>query len=250
MKLQELVTHLDGYLRVKQFKDGAVNGLQVAGPAEVTRVAFAVDARLAAFTGAAECGAQLLIVHHGLFWTTVQPLTGPHYRRVRALIEANVALYASHLPLDAHPEVGNNAELARALGLRRRVPAGEYHGQLIGIGGALSRPMGLDALAGRLATATGCQPVRVVNGGKPARRVACVSGSAAEMAPGFAAEGYDTYVTGEVSHSLLTVIEELGMNVIFGGHYATETLGLKALAKRLRTRFGLATHFIALPTGA
>jgi dinuclear metal center YbgI/SA1388 family protein len=250
MKLQELVTYLDDYLRVKQIKDSAVNGLQVEGPAEVTRVALAVDARLAAFTEAAACGAQLLIVHHGLFWTTAQTLTGPHYRRVRALIEGNVALYAAHLPLDAHPEIGNSAELARVLGLRRRVPAGDYHGELIGIGGALPKPMALDALAARLAAATGCPPVRVVNGGKPARRVACVSGGAADMARQFAAAGYDTYVTGEVSHGSLPVIEELGINVIFGGHYATETLGLKALAKHLQTRFKLATHFIALPTGA
>ncbi len=250
MKMQKLVAYLDDCLRTKQIKDSSVNGLQVAGAAEVTRVAFAVDARLAAFTQAAEWGAQMLVVHHGLFWSEVQPLTGIHYRRIRTLIEGNLALYASHLPLDAQPEIGNNAELARVLGLRRRVPAGEVHGALIGVGGTLPRPTALDALAARLAAATGCPTVRVVDSGKPARRVACVSGGAADMARQFAADGYDTYVTGEVSHSGLIVIEELGINVIFGGHYATETLGLKALAGRLQKRFGLATRFIALPTGA
>ena len=250
MKLQELVTYLNDYLRVKQVKDSAVNGLQAEGPEEVTRVAFAVDARLAAFTEAAAWGAQLLIVHHGLFWTTVQPLTGPHYRRVRALIEGDLALYGSHLPLDMHPEIGNNAELARVLGLRRRVPAGDYHGETIGFGGALPKPLALDALAARLTAATGCRPVRIMDAKRPARRVACVSGGAADMARQFATLGYDTYVTGEVSHGSLPVIEELGINVIFGGHYGTETLGLKALAKHVQARFGVATHFIALPTGA
>jgi len=216
----------------------------------VRRVAVAVDARLAAFRAAAEMGAQLLIVHHGLFWTTVQPLTGPHYRRIRALIEGKVGLYASHLPLDAHPEVGNNAQLARALGLRRPAAAGEYHGQVIGVGGVLPRPMALSRLAARLAAATGCPVVRTVDGGRPARRVACVSGGAADMARQFADAGYDTYVTVELSHSQAPLIEELGINVIFGGHYATETLGLKALAGHLRRKFRLETRFIELPTGA
>ena len=250
MKLQQLAAHLDAYLRVKEIKDSAVNGLQVEGPSEIKRVAFAVDARLAAFTEAAEMGAQLLIVHHGLFWTTVQPLTGPHYRRIRALIEGKVGLYASHLPLDAHPKVGNNAQLARALGLRRRVPAGEYHGQVIGVGGVLARSIPVPELAARLAAATGCPVVRTVDGGRPARRVACVSGGAADMARQIAEAGYDTYVTGEVSHSSEPLIEELGINVIFGGHYGTETLGLKALAAHLHREFRLETRFIALPTGA
>jgi dinuclear metal center YbgI/SA1388 family protein len=250
MELQRLVTHLDTYLRVKQIKDSAVNGLQVEGPGEVRRVAFAVDARLAAFTEAADMGAQLLIVHHGLFWTTVQPLTGPHYRRIHALIEGNVGLYASHLPLDAHPEVGNNAQLARALGLRRRVPAGEYHGQVIGVGGVLPGPTPVSKLAARLAAATGCPVIRTVEGGRPARRVACVSGGAADMARQIAEAGYDTYVTGEVSHSSEPLIEELGINVLFGGHYATETTGLKALAAHLRREFRLETRFIGLATGA
>ena len=250
MRLQRLVEHLDTYLRVREMQDSAQNGLQIAGPDEVRRVAFAVDARRAAFEKAAESGAQLVIVHHGLFWGKPQLLVGPLYERIAALIRGNIGLYAAHLPLDAHPKVGNNAELARLLGLTRRVRAGEYHGQTIGFGGLAPRGACLATLVKRLEKATGYSPVRVLDAGRPVRRVACVSGGAADMVSGFAAAGYDTYVTGEVSHGHLPMIEELGMNVIFGGHYATETLGLKALARHLARRFRLQTEFIDLPTEA
>ena len=250
MKRTELTAYLDEFLNIRRITDTSLNGLQVEGPAEVRTVALAVDARLAAFEAAAKMGAEMLIVHHGLFWGKPLAITGTHYRRVRALMEGGVGLYACHLPLDAHPQVGNNAELARLLGLRNRGPAGDYHGETIGFGGRLPKGVPITALAQRLENATGQAPVRVVDAGRPARRVACVSGGAADMAAQFADLGFDTFVTGEVSHSCLPTIEELGINVIFGGHYATETLGVKALGRHLHRRFGLKIQFVDLPTDA
>ena len=250
MQLRELVEHLNEYLRVADISDDSVNGLQVGGPDEVSRVAFSVDGRLAAFGQAAEWNADLMIVHHGLFWGKVVPLVGPLLDRVRLLVERGIGLYAVHLPLDAHPEVGNNAELARVLGLQDREAMGEYHGEMIGFGGTLPEAASARDLAARLEEGTGYPVLRVLDGGRPARRVACVSGGAAPMAGQIAAAGYDTFVTGEISHSSLPLMEELRLNVVFGGHYATECLGVKALARHLEVEFGLETCFIDLPTQA
>jgi len=250
VRREELTTYLDEYLRVREIDDSSLNGLQVDGPDQVDRVAFVVDARLAAFEEAARRHAQLIIAHHGLFWGKVEPVVGTLYRRLRALVQGDVGLYAVHLPLDAHPEVGNNAELARILDLKERTPAGEYHGERIGFGGVLAQPTDVTSLARRVEEETGYPVIRVVEGGRPAVRVACVAGGAAEMAAGFASCGYDTYVTGEVSHSFLPQIEELRMNVIFAGHYATECLGVKALARHLANRFDIETRFLAFPTEA
>jgi len=195
MKRDELVAYLDEYLRVKTIQDDSQNGLQVDGPEEILKVAFAVDACQAAFDQAIAAGAQLLIVHHGLFWEKPIRLIGHLFKRVRTLITGGCALYAAHLPLDIHPEVGNNAELARLLGLQCAAPFGEYHGSDIGIG------------------------------------------------------GFDTFITGETSHSHFHLTTEYGLNVVFGGHYATETPGVKALARHLSAKFGLETVFLDIPTG-
>ena len=250
MRLRELVGHLNEYLRVADISDDSLNGLQVGGPDEVSRVAFSVDGRLAAFGQAAEWNADLMIVHHGLFWGEGVPLVGPLLDRVRLLVERGIGLYAVHLPLDAHPEVGNNAELARVLGLEDRERMGEYHGEMIGFGGTLPETVSVGDLAARLGEGTGYPVLRVLDGGRPAHHVACVSGGAASMAERIAAAGYDTFVTGETSHSYLPLMEELRLNVVFGGHYATESLGVKALARHLDAEFQLETRFIDLPTQA
>jgi putative NIF3 family GTP cyclohydrolase 1 type 2 len=140
MKRDELIAYLDDYLRVKEIEDSSQNGLQVEGPEEVTKVAFAVDSCQVAFGQAVANGAQLLVVHHGLFWDKPLRLIGPIFQRVKTLIEGDCGLYAVHLPLDVHPEVGNNAELARLLGLKDTHAFGEYHGSKVGIGGVLDRP--------------------------------------------------------------------------------------------------------------
>lgn len=250
MNRQELVAYLDNYLRVKEIKDSSQNGLQVEGPDEVAKVAFAVDGCQESFEQAVAAGAQLLIVHHGLFWDKSIRLVGPLFRRVRTLIEGGCGLYGVHLPLDFHPEVGNNAELARLLELEDARAFGEYHGSEIGIGGALDPPTPLDALVERLARATGEPPVRVLaHGPEKAARVGCISGGAAMMMYQVAEAGFDTFITGETSHSFFHHAADYGLNVIYGGHYATETLGVKALARHLEGKFGLETIFLDVPTG-
>ncbi len=209
-----------------------------------------VDARLSAFEAAADWGAQLIIVHHGLFWGAPYALVEPVYARFHLLFTRGLAVYAAHLPLDAHPVVGNNAELARLLNLEAVQPFGTYHGYTIGMAGTLPHPMPLVDLATRLGEALGAMPARLLDSGRPAQRVACISGGGASMALQALEAGYDTFITGELSHSHLPMLEEAGLNVIFGGHYYTETLGVKALGRHLEAQFGLETRFFDLPTGA
>lgn len=250
MRRDELITYLDGYLGVKEIEDSSQNGLQVEGPDEVTTVAFAVDGCQAAFEQAVGTGAQLLVVHHGLFWDRPVRLAGPLFRRVRTLLEGDCGLYAVHLPLDLHPEVGNNAELARLLQLRETHRFGEYRGSQVGMGGVLDPPLPLDALADRLERATGEPPIRVLaHGPEKATRVGCISGGAAMLMEQVADAGFDTFVTGETSHPFFHYAAEWGLNVVYGGHYATETLGIKALKRHLAGKFGLDTMLLELPTG-
>ena len=249
MKLHALVNYLDKLLRVREISDDSQNGLQVDGAADVRRIAFAVDARLAAFEQAAALGAQMVIVHHGLCWGAPLRLTGVLHQRLRVLFENRISLYGVHLPLDMHVKYGNNAALAKIIGLKQPAPAGEYHGITIGMGGVLPRATSLRQIAAQIAKAT-CSPItRMHDACIPPKRVLCVSGGASDMAQLAADSGYDTFVTGETSHSRQPLIEELPLNVIFGGHYATETLGLKSLARHINTKFRLPTEFISLPTG-
>jgi dinuclear metal center YbgI/SA1388 family protein len=250
MKCAELVTYLDEMLRVKEIEDSSQNGLQVEGPEEVTKVAFAVDGCQATFERAVAAGANLLTVHHGLFWDKPQRLIGPLFQQVKTLVEGQCALYAVHLPLDIHPEVGNNAELVRLLELEEADAFGEYHGNPIGMGGVLDPPLPLDALVERLTRATGAPPLRVLaHGPAEVSQVGCVSGGAAFLMDQVADAGFDTFVTGETSHTFFHQAAEWGLNVVYGGHYATETLGVKALARHLEDKFGLATTFLDIPTG-
>jgi dinuclear metal center YbgI/SA1388 family protein len=245
-----LTAFLDDYLRVNEIEDASQNGIQVEGPKEVTRIAFAVDGCLATFEQAVAAGAQLLIVHHGLFWSKPVRLVGLLFQRVRMLVEGGCGLYAVHLPLDLHPEIGNNAELARLLALEDTHPFGEYHGTKIGISGICSPSISLNALVERLTQATGEPPLRILDHGpNEVSRVGCISGGAASLIGQAADAGLDTFVTGETSHSSFHDASEYGLNVVFGGHYATETLGLKALANRIAERFGLDTLFLDLTTG-
>ncbi|MGD8997530.1 MAG: Nif3-like dinuclear metal center hexameric protein, partial [Anaerolineae bacterium] len=250
MKRDKLIDYLDGYLRVAEIEDESQNGLQVEGPDEVGRVAFAVDACLASFNQAVAEGVQLLIVHHGLFWSKPQRLVGPHFDRLKTLIEGRCGLYAVHLPLDAHPEVGNNAEMARLLRLDDTRPFGVYHGLDIGVAGVLEPPLDLPALIGRLIEALGTPPIRVLDHGPDEiRTVGCVSGAAASMMDQAADEGLDAYITGETSHVFFHQAAERGLNVLFAGHYATEALGVQALARHLEARFELDAVFLHIPTG-
>jgi len=249
MDLTELVSYLDGYLRVAAVPDAphAVNGLQVANRGTVSRVAVAVDLCEATVRLAAEQGADLLLVHHGLFWGGLQPLTGRAYRRVASLFANDIALYSAHLPLDLHPEVGNNAVLARQLGVSLRGDFGEEYGVRIGRWGEID--VSRHALERRLATLMGSAPRLMAFGPERVQRVGIVTGAAGSMIAQAADAGLDTFVTGEGPHHTFFDAEELKLNVFYAGHYATETVGVKALAEHLHARFHLPCTFLDHPTG-
>ncbi len=249
VRLDEITSYLDGFLRVSEVRDSrnALNGLQVTNDGDIERFAVAVDACQATIDAAADSGADLLIVHHGLFWGGLEPITGRHGRRLRALIRRGVALYAAHLPLDVHPEVGNNAVLARQLGVSDTEPFGEYEGQAIGVMGSLH--VARDTLAARVADVLGAVPKVIAGGPVTVGRIGIVTGGGGDLITQAAHAGVDTYLTGEGKHHTYFDAEELGVNVIYAGHYATETVGVKALAHHVADRFGLPWNFLDHPTG-
>jgi dinuclear metal center YbgI/SA1388 family protein len=250
MRLDTLASYLDDYLRLaEEVADApeALNGLQVANAGNVTRIAAAVDLCEATVRMAVEQGADFLLVHHGLFWGGLKPLVGPAYRRVAGLINGNVALYAAHLPLDRHPDVGNNSVLARLLGVTIRGEFGSYHGAPLGVWGDCAGTR--DDLTRRLTTALGSPPRVLPFGSDRVQRVGIVTGAGGAMIPQAAAAGLDTYVTGEGQHWTFFDAEELALNVFYAGHYATETVGVKALAEHLSKKFDLPWVFLDHPTG-
>ena len=246
--LAAVVSYLDRYLRTSEVPDApnALNGLQLANGGTISRVTAAVDLCDATVQMAAQQGADLLLVHHGLFWGGLQRLTGRAYRRVAGLIRHNIALYSAHLPLDVHPEVGNNAVLAHRLGVARRGEFGEEYGMRIGVWGEVDIPRAV--LAQRLGEVVGGHPRLMAFGPERVRRVGIVTGAAGSMIGQAAAQGLDTYITGEGAHHTFFDAEELGLNVFYAGHYATETFGVKALAVRLCTEFDLPWTFLDHPT--
>lgn len=249
MKRRDLVSYLDEYLGVHAMQDYSENGLQVEGADEVRHLAFAVDACQETIEGAAAAGAQMLIVHHGLLWGKPVRIVGPHLRRVKTLLAADCSLYAAHLPLDRHPEVGNNVQLAQLLGLTVTGGLGEMFGNLIGV--VADAPPGCtrQGLEAALAATLGRAPLLLPGGPAEVRRVGIISGGAASDIPDAAKAGCDTYITGETSHSAYHDAAEHRINVFFAGHYATETLGVKALASHLRQALGLSGEFLDRPTG-
>jgi dinuclear metal center YbgI/SA1388 family protein len=247
---KELVDYLDEYLKISEIEDVSNNGLQVEGGEEVRKVAFAVDACREAFRRAQAAGAQLIIAHHGLFWGKPLMIKGPHRERVALLLDGQISLYAVHLPLDVHPEVGNNVQLLRLLGLKsedRRF--GEYHGTLLGVIGRFPEPVSREEVVKKLEAALSAPMTVLPFGPETVTTVGVISGGAADMAVQAAQAGVDLYLTGEPSHSAYHQVAERGLNVVYGGHYATETLGLQALANHLSGRFDLETEFLHIPTG-
>lgn len=249
MQRVDLVAYLDEFLAVRGTADYAENGLQVEGAAEVTRLAFAVDACQETITAAIEGAAQMLIVHHGLFWGKPMLIVGPHRRRVKALLDADCSLYAVHLPLDRHPQVGNNAVLARLLGLQVVGPLGEAFGAPIGLVAEAEKGLTRQELAQRLAAALGRPPLLMAGGPSIVRRIGIITGGAARDGAAAAQLGCDAFITGETSHSHYHDAAELGINMYYAGHYATETVGVKALQAHLAERLGLPGFFIDRPTG-
>ena len=254
--VSSLVEYLDRYLRIHEVPDepAALNGLQVENHGQVSRIVAAVDATEATIQGLGKAeGPALLLVHHGLFWDGNQPVTGRRYRRIRGLLELDAALYSAHIPLDVHPEVGNNAVLARRIGLPVAAEFGSYRGIPMGVAGdappALrDRSVLRDVLARELGLSGHAVQV-VAGGGAEVRRIGIITGGAGSMIAQARQAGCDTFITGEGSAHHFHDAMELGINVLFAGHYATETLGVQALAAHLAAHFGLPWQFHDHPTG-
>ncbi len=249
--LTDIVSHINSTLRIAELPDysNAVNGLQLESrKREVTRIAAAVDATLPVVKKAIATGADMLIVHHGMFWSGLQPWTGSAFERMSMALENQLAIYSAHLPLDVHPVLGNNACIARALQL---TPSGgflEYKGMSVGV--TCEAALTLDEIVSRFTTALDGGRVHVCAGGpRVTKKIGISSGGSGSEIAAAAKAGVDTFITGEGPHWSYTLAEELGINVLYGGHYATETFGVKALAAHLEQQFGIPWQFVDHPTG-
>lgn len=253
--LAGITAHLDALLRVSETPDypQALNGLQVEHRGPVTRVAAAVDTSARTIRGAAEAGANLMLVHHGLFWGGLQPLTGRLHARVRLLLDHDIALYSAHLPLDAHETFGNSLLLARELGLK--ADAGFARHETIDCGVRGSADVATTELFSRLSAFAksngGSAVASAMAAGRRTRRWAICSGAGISVDTLREAEtlGVDTLITGEGPHWSAVDAEERGLVIIYAGHYATETLGVRALAEHVTATFGLPSSFVPAPTG-
>jgi dinuclear metal center YbgI/SA1388 family protein len=247
--LFEIVSYTDRYLRIRDVGDwdNALNGLQIENSGRVTRIGGAVDVSTRVLTEAAKQDVDLLIVHHGLFWPGLQPVRGVLHQQLRIAFENDIALYSAHLPLDIHARVGNNAQLVAALGLKSAQPFLEEKGQLVGLKSRASLPR--SELVRKLQKALS-GPVKVFGfGPKQTRAIGVVTGAAGSEIYRVADEEIDTFITGEAPHWAAVAAEELGMNLLLGGHYATEVFGVRALAAHLSKRFRVRWEFIDCPTG-
>jgi dinuclear metal center YbgI/SA1388 family protein len=249
VKRDEITTYLDEYMRVGDIADSSPNGLQVQGTDRVGKVALAVDVSVQTIRAAVRARAQMLVVHHGLWWGNHEQIVGNMHARISALIHGELSLYALHLPLDCHPEVGNNVELARLLGLDVEGTFGEYRGTNVGVVARTQNPLQRGELSKRIETTLGKAPEALAFGPEKVRRVAILSGLGAMFAEEARRAGCDTLITGESSHTAYHVAKESRVNLFFGGHYATETVGLRALEKVLKKRFPIKTKFLPAPTG-
>lgn len=246
--LPEIAAFLDETLRTAEIPDdpNAVNGLQIAASRDVARVACAVDASEAALEESVQQGAQLLVVHHGLFWSGLKPLVGPIARKLQTCFTRGLSVYSAHLPLDLHPELGNNASLVRALGLEVERPFGRFQGVDVGFSARCN--LALAELAQKIESALG--PVRCFGRGpERIRRLGVVSGGAGNLAAAAAKAGLDALLTGEGAHYTALEAEERGIHLLLAGHYRTETLGVKALGALLERRFGTPWSFVGRDTG-
>lgn len=248
-KLFSLVSTLDSFLRTSEVSDYqcAVNGLQIANGGSVKRIVAAVDACEAVIMEASRVKGTLLIVHHGLFWNGTQPVTGALYRKMKAALDGELALYSSHLPLDLHSKVGNNVLLAKALGIKNAKPALELKGQAVGMIGTVS-PVSRNQFAKHLSGAVGGEVHFAPGVSTIIRKVLVVTGGAGGEVAKAADLGVDAFVTGEGPHWSYTAAEEYGVNLFYAGHYATETFGVKALASWLSGKTGLPWSFLDHPT--
>ena len=247
MKLRRIVDVLDKELAIGKFDDSSNNGLQVENTGQVRKVCCGVDASLEFFEAAHGRGADLLVCHHGISWgDSLKHITELNYRRLAFLVRHDMALYAAHLPLDAHPQLGNNIRICRALKLQRVKPFGMYRGQLIGFQGRLPTPMRYDRFKQLVTDVVGGELRSMDCGKKTVATVAVISGGAANEVMQAAQAGVDVYLSGEANLSAYSLAREYGINALFAGHYATEVFGVKAVAEFLGKKLGLDAEFVAL----
>lgn len=247
MDKQKLIAYLDNYLQIGAIKDYGPQGLQVeASENDIKRIALAVDTSPATINAASSWQADMLLVHHGILWRTVERIAGPLGERVRLLILANINLYAAHLALDAHHEVGNNAVLAQLFGLKNIDWWCDVQGTNIGVIGETDTT--LDKLGEQINENLATKVTILNHGPEKVNRLAIVSGFGADRVSQAQAIGADTLLTGETSHANYWAASDYGLNVIFAGHYATETVGVKALGQHLANKFGLTSQFFDFPT--
>lgn len=248
-RLQDITDFLDRELNIEGVPDysGAINGLQIENGGQVSRVAAAVDASLPVIQKAVDHGADMLIVHHGMFWHGAQPVTGAVYRKIKCAIESGLSLYSAHIPLDVHPMWGNNALLAKAIGMHSAEPFFDWKGISLGLRQELD--LELDDLRGHLSKAVGGPVHCCPSGPAIVGQVGLITGGAGSEVAAMAKAGIDTFITGEGPHWSYCLAEELGVNLLYAGHYATETFGVKALTDHLAAEFLVESLFIDHPTG-
>jgi dinuclear metal center YbgI/SA1388 family protein len=255
ISLGELARYTDSLLETRSTPDypNAVNGVQMHNQAAIRKIAAAVDFSTRAIQGAISSGANLLVVHHGMFWGGLEPITGSHYRRVRMLIEADIAVYAAHLPLDRHPTLGNNALLARELGLQPSDPFARFEDTFTGFCGEsdIETAAIIKSARGFAQTHGGDLRTSLVQSDRRTRKWAICTGAgaSADTLRETTAMGVDTLIVGEGPHWTAVHAEENDLVIIYAGHYATETLGVCALAQHLSTKFDLPWSFVSAPTG-
>lgn len=248
MNRSALLHYLETTLRASEGQDYCPNGLQVEGRSEITKIVTGVSACQELFDRAHQADADAVLVHHGLFWHGMPyPLTGLTYQRVSTLIKNDINLLAYHLPLDRHPELGNNALAAQALGLTDRVPFGDYKGYPIGFAGRFDGGISPQELSQRAATFFEQQPQAFLHGPDPVESLAIISGGAQKEFYLAIDQGYDAFITGEVSEWVMNLARESGTHFLACGHYATERCGVRALGEHLAERFSLEVEFIDVP---
>jgi dinuclear metal center YbgI/SA1388 family protein len=249
MERKKIITYLDNYLRIAEINDYGPQGLQVeTNNQTIDRIALAVDTAPPVITAAAEWQADMLLVHHGVLWRSVERIAGPLGERVRLLMQHGINLYAAHLPLDAHQEVGNNAILAQMLGVEISDWWGAPTGVPLGVIGPVTGSPTVTEMAEKIELALQSQVRVLAHGPEQVRTMAIMSGFGAEDVATVKALGADTYLTGETSHANYWAASDYGVNVIYAGHYATETVGVQALGQHLANQFDIEVKFFDFPT--
>lgn len=249
MKLKKITDYLDNYLDIGAFRDDSANGLQVANSENVEKIGLAVDACRKAIQKAGDAQCNLLIVHHGLFWGKQELVVDNHFQRISSLIMADIALYAAHLPLDGHAEVGHNIQIAKKIGLSGIEPFAEYYDKKIGMKGKIKTPKSCSEIAEDLEKAVGPCKGLLKFGPEQVHSIGIVSGAATDPAlfKELKNQAVDLFVTGEPKHGAYYLAQEYGLNVFYCGHYLTETFGMKALGEHLEKQLNIPTEFIDVP---